>query len=194
MVRLPRTGLTAERIVSEATGIVDREGPQALTLNRLADQLGVKTPSLYNHVDGLHDLQRRMTLATIDELAEVCRNAAMGKSGTQALRAIAVAYRQFALERPGTYLMIQAAAPHDEERVRADYRVLEPLLVTLTGLRVEGDDAIHVIRGIRSALHGFVVLEAEGGFGIDLSTEVSFTRLVDGLIAGLVPYDPEPER
>lgn len=188
---MPRAGLTTDQVVREAAGIVDREGPQALTLARLAGQLGVKTPSLYNHVDGLGDLLRRMTLLTIDELAEMCRHAAMGQAGVDALRAIAFAYRQFALERPGTYLIIQVADPDDEERVRADYRVLEPLLVTLAGLGVEGEDAIHVIRGIRSALHGFVVLEAEGGFGIDLPTEVSFTRLVDGLIAGLVPYDPE---
>lgn len=183
---MARAGLTTDRVVSEAVAIVDNEGPQALTLARLASRLGVKTPSLYNHIGGLDDLVRRMTIATIDDLAEVCRSAAMGRSGLDALRVISFAYREFALERPGTYMMIQVAAPDDEERVLADYRVLEPLLVTLKGLGVEGDDAIHAIRGIRSALHGFVVLEAEGGFGIDLPTEVSFSRLIDGLIAGLV--------
>jgi AcrR family transcriptional regulator len=49
MVR-PRTPLlTRDRIVDVATGIIDAEGFDALSTRRLARELGVQAPSLYNH-------------------------------------------------------------------------------------------------------------------------------------------------
>ncbi|WP_238017739.1 TetR/AcrR family transcriptional regulator C-terminal domain-containing protein [Dactylosporangium sp. AC04546] len=49
MVR-PRTPLlTRERIVETATAIVDADGLDALSTRRLARDLGVQAPSLYNH-------------------------------------------------------------------------------------------------------------------------------------------------
>ncbi|MEV8515604.1 TetR/AcrR family transcriptional regulator C-terminal domain-containing protein [Dactylosporangium sp. NPDC051484] len=49
MVR-PRTPLLSrERIVEVATAIVDAEGLDALSTRRLARELGVQAPSLYNH-------------------------------------------------------------------------------------------------------------------------------------------------
>ena len=58
-------------------------------------------------------------------------------------------------------------------------------LATLRGYGLEHDDAIHATRIIRAALHGFVSLEAEEGFGIPLDLNDSFTRLVAVLHQGL---------
>jgi hypothetical protein len=59
------------------------------------------------------------------------------------------------------------------------------VLAVLRGYGLEGDDAIHATRVIRSALHGFVLLEAEGGFGLELSVDESFARMVAALDKGL---------
>ena len=50
---------------------------------------------------------------------------------------------------------------------------------------LEGDDAVHAARAFRSAVHGFVALEAGGGFGIPVDLDASFDRLVGLLAAGL---------
>jgi hypothetical protein len=50
---------------------------------------------------------------------------------------------------------------------------------------LEGDEAVHAVRVIRSAVHGFVALEAAGGFGLPLDRDASFDRLVATLTAGL---------
>ena len=55
---MPRAGLTPEGIVTEAALLADRDGLGALTLADLAAHLGVRSPSLYNHLDGLPDLAR----------------------------------------------------------------------------------------------------------------------------------------
>src|ERR1700716_1884540 len=51
-----RKGLTRERVLAEALGLLDREGFEALTIRYLADHLGVSPMALYNHVSSKQDL------------------------------------------------------------------------------------------------------------------------------------------
>jgi len=59
----------------------------------------------------------------------------------------------------------------------------------LAGYGLEGDDALHATRGLRSLLHGFVSLETGGGFGLPLDLDESFRRLLQVFMAGLRPYN-----
>jgi hypothetical protein len=63
--------------------------------------------------------------------------------------------------------------------------VVDVVVAVLRGYGLAGDGAIHAVRIIRAALHGFVSLEAAGGFGIPLSVDASFERLLTVLHAGL---------
>lgn len=183
---MPRAGLDAESVVSAAARVADDEGLEALSLARLAAELGVRAPSLYEHVGGLADLRRRLAIRGDRELTAVIQAAAAGRAGGDALRAIADVYRAYAREHPGTYAALQPApAAGDEEARAAAAQVVEVVLAVLRGYGFEGDDAIHAARIVRSALHGFVALEAGGGFGIELDLDESYARLVDVLDAGL---------
>ncbi len=53
-----RPGLTTDTVVRAAADLVDAEGPEALNLARLAGKLGVRTPSLYNHITSLSRLRQ----------------------------------------------------------------------------------------------------------------------------------------
>ena len=55
----------------------------------------------------------------------------------------------------------------------------------LAGYQLRDDDAIDATRALRSTLHGFVTLEAAGGFGLPVDVDRSFDRLVRGLITAL---------
>jgi Tetracyclin repressor-like, C-terminal domain len=59
------------------------------------------------------------------------------------------------------------------------------IMAVLRGYELEGDDAVHAARAIRVALHGFVSLEAEQGFAIDVSLDESFEWLLETLDRGL---------
>ncbi|WP_030263747.1 TetR/AcrR family transcriptional regulator C-terminal domain-containing protein [Streptomyces sp. NRRL B-24484] len=65
----PRGGrdaaLTAERIVAAATAVADTEGLAALSMRRVAAELGVATMSLYRHVTDKDDLLLRMMDAVL---------------------------------------------------------------------------------------------------------------------------------
>ena len=58
-------------------------------------------------------------------------------------------------------------------------------VATVRDYELDGDDAIHAVRLMRSALHGFVALEAGGGFAMGQSVDETFDRLVALLDAGL---------
>ena len=185
----PRPGLDKRLVVSAAAGLVNQEGIQALTLSRLARQLGVRTPSLYNHVDGLPGLYRELALLNTHQLGERLRSAVIGKSGPQALAAIAQAYRAYIKEFPGLYLASLRASgtqePVDPELQAAEARVVEVALAVMASFGLKGEDGLHAVRGLRSVVHGFATLEIAGGFGLPLDCDESFHRMVDILIHGL---------
>jgi hypothetical protein len=59
------------------------------------------------------------------------------------------------------------------------------LLLVMASMGVQGDDAIHAIRGLRAILHGFCSLEAAEGYKMSLDREESFHRLVNTYLDGL---------
>jgi AcrR family transcriptional regulator len=184
---MPRAGLDTDRVVAAAAQIADADGLDGLSLAALAGKLGVRPPSLYAHVGGLDDLRRRVALRALRELTAVLQTAAAGRANGDALRAVAHAYRAYALEHPGSYASLQRApAPDDAEAIDAAKQVVEVVLAVLRGYGIEGDDALHATRAVRSALHGFVAVETAGGFGLPLDIDESFDRLVSLLDVGLI--------
>jgi AcrR family transcriptional regulator len=183
---MPRQGLDTARVVDEAGRIADADGLGEVTLARVAAALGVRAPSLYNHVDGRAGLLRLLELRSINELGDALRDAAVGRSGADALRAIAQAYRTYAHDHPGRYIAtVWAPGPGSDELAAVAARAIDVLVAVIAGWGFTGDEALHRVRVIRAALHGFVAIEAEGGFGLPLDLDQSFELLLATLIAGL---------
>jgi AcrR family transcriptional regulator len=183
---MPRAGLSAERVVALAAELADRDGLEAVSLTAVADAAGVRPPSLYAHVGGLEDLLRRLGARGAAELTAAMRDAAVGRSREAALRSLAGAYRDYAHRHPGLYLAAQQAPrAGDAEGEAAAGAAVEVIAAVLAGWGFEGSDAIHAIRGARATLHGFVALEAAGGFGMPEDVDESFERLVAMLASGL---------
>ncbi|WP_448205143.1 TetR/AcrR family transcriptional regulator [Azospirillum sp. sgz302134] len=182
-----RIGLTPARVLDEAVALADAEGLSAVTLARLAERLGVRSPSLYAHVAGLDGLQRDLALRAARVLKVELAAAMQGRSGMDGLRAIARAYRAFAHAHPGLYEATQrAVTPGDDPELSAAFlEVVELVGRPLRQRGLGGDDVVHAVRALRSALHGFITLERAHGFGLSASIDESFDRMVELLIAGL---------
>ncbi len=192
---MPRAGLTSDVVVARAGELADRDGYDALTLANHAGRLGVKVPSLYKHVSSLADLQRRLRLAGLRGLDEALRTAAVGRAGTGALLATGHAYRHYAREHPGHYAAgLRAPGPGDSgdsgdpdraEVVRMAARLTDLMLAVVGGYGLGDDDAVHAVRSVRAALHGFVALERAEGFGLPQDVDTSFEHLLATLDLGL---------
>ena len=182
----PKTRLDRTAVLQAAADLADAEGIEQLTLVRLADHLGIRPPSLYNHVANLAGLRRDLALLGLQELGDRLARSVMGKAANEAVAALAEAYRAFAKEHPALYAMTNRAGdPQDQEMQRAGQGVVEVVVAVLAAYGLQGTDAIHAVRALRSALHGFVTLETTGGFGIPLDLDESYRRLVNVMIRGL---------
>jgi AcrR family transcriptional regulator len=179
---MARAGLDPSAVVRAAAEIIDSEGLDALSLSALATKLGVKSPSLYAHIDGLEDLRRRLAVLAAEQLGDAIAPAAAGLARGEALQAVGQAYRSWVLAHPGLYSALEPNGPQGEPAVE---RVLSLVLAVLRGYGLEDDTAIHAARSLRAALHGFTALETSGGFGIPVDPDISFAWMLDALDRGL---------
>ncbi len=179
---MPRVGLTHRRVVAEAATVADEAGLDRLALATVAKRLGVSLPGLYKYIESLDAVKRDLAVLGVTELTAAMSTAAVGRSGRDALAAIGQAYRDYARTRPGRCAAsVRAPHPHDAEHLAAGAAAVAVLRVPLDEYRIDGDDAIHAIRSMRVVLHGFVTLEAAGGFGLPQSVDDTFAHLIDSL-------------
>jgi AcrR family transcriptional regulator len=182
---LPRAGLTSDDVVTAAAGLVDEIGYQELTMGLLAQRLGVRSPSLYKHVDGLADLQHRIATLAMTELGEAARDAMQGRAGIDALRALLTATRAYVTAHPGRYTATVGAefTGPDDPLLTASARVLASIAAVLRGYGIGDDEMDHAIRTIRCTIHGFAALQASNGFQWSGDPDESFDwmiRFIDG--------------
>ena len=183
---VPRAGLDPEIVTEAAAAIVDAEGLAAMTLARLAASLGIAPPSLYKHVGGLEDLIVRVATLAVRRLVDRLVAASIGRSDGQALHAVAEAYRRFAMDHAGLYLLTQAAPDpaFAEQRVEVA-RALGVFGAVVAGYGIPDTLAVHAIRLVRAGLHGFADIEARRGFQMTASVDESFRMLVEALDTSL---------
>jgi len=181
---MPRMGVTHERVVAQAAQVADEAGLESLTLAAVAKRLGISLPGLYKHIDSLGSLKRDIAVLGVVELTAAMSAAAVGRSGRDALHAIAEAYRGYAAAHPGrSAAAVRAPDPGDAEHIAVAEAAAAVLLAVLDGYQLGPDDVIDAIRILRAGLHGFTSLEAAGGFGLPQSVDATFSRLVDSLDA-----------
>lgn len=171
-----------------AADLADTHSWSQLTLAAVAATLGVRQPSLYKHITSLAALRRAVSLQAVTELGEALALAVAGRAGPDALTHLCAAYRDYAHTHPGRYeASVLAPAEGDTDHIRVSQAVLATLMAVLRGYGITdgSDDALHAIRALRSMLHGFVALEAAGGFALALDLDESFTRMVANFDAAL---------
>lgn len=187
---MPRAGLSREAVVRLALELVDDGGPDGfaqLTLAKVASRAGVATPSLYKHVGSLAALRREVSVVAVRELTAAGAAATVGRSGADAVRALAHAWRAYAVAHPGRYAATQVGP--DPEAAAESVQVAA---AALRGFALPDEHLVDAVRAARSAVHGFVMLELGGGFRLPHDLDRSFDVLVDMLVAGVAALSPGP--
>ena len=137
-------GLDPEQVVAAALEVLDERGRlDAVSLREVAGRLGVRTQSLYAHVDGADGLRHALALAGLDALTDVLTAAAIGRSGGDAVAAIVHAYYRFAVDRPGLYDATLQPPGDDEELGRAIAGVTRPLNLVFASYGLDERAAVH---------------------------------------------------
>jgi len=182
------TKLSREIIIKAALSFLDREGWDALTVNALAAYLGTRGPSLYNHVQSLHDLRRTVRVRVIGDIITMLNRAAEGRVGDDAVLFMAGAYRSYAHHHPGRYsafTRMPLAGGDDPEFTAATKGAAGPVMAVLSSYGVDIEEAFPAALEFWSALHGFVMLEMTGVMDDFIDTDTLFTDMVLRLAAGM---------
>ncbi|KQV05718.1 MULTISPECIES: TetR/AcrR family transcriptional regulator [unclassified Kitasatospora] len=181
---MARAGLTAERVTIAGAELADEVGLERVTMSQVARRLGVKDASLYSHVRGLEDLRGRIALLAADEKTIRIAEATAGRASGDALVAFANTWRDYAREHPGRYLATQTPIRIDPElaaNAPGPRRAIELTYGMLRGYGLAEPDLTDAVRLLRSTFHGFVALEASGGFAHERSSQQSWVRALDAL-------------
>lgn len=184
-----RAGLTKEIVVETAMKIADTEGINNLTLLRLSKELGIRSPSLYEHVEGMDGLMKLLRLSGLKIMAWQFRRSVTGISGDEAIRRFADSFRKFVKEHPSVYsLTVQSDIGDSEEIRKTAKEILDIIYAILRIYGLSDDKIIHATRYMRSVLHGFVSLEISGGFGLEVRIEDSFDLIKEVIISNIMAW------
>ncbi|MEV1330360.1 TetR/AcrR family transcriptional regulator [Micromonospora costi] len=154
-------------VVDAAERILEREGPDAVTMRRLAEELRIQAPSLYKHVAGKTDIEAALQQRALERLG-----AALAEAGAD-LATLVAAYRRWALEHPRLY---EISARHSLDRPRLAPGVEAAAAAPL--LRVTGGN-IAAARAIWGLAHGLVDLELANRFPPGADLDAAWAHAID---------------
>ncbi|MBN9178046.1 MAG: WHG domain-containing protein [Microbacterium sp.] len=168
----PRASLA--QIIDAGREIVEVSGPAGLTMQAVAERVGVRAPSLYKKVADRDALLRAVAGATLDDLS-----ARLESTGDD-LAALARVYRAFAHEHPEAFRLM-SAVPMPVEVLR---RSADPLLRACT--RIVGEaDALDAARFAVAWVTGFLQMELAGAFRLGGDVDGAFEYGVRRLAVSL---------
>ena len=156
---LGRRGLTREALVTRALEIGGAEGLEAVSLRRLAQELGVTPMALYRHVRDKQDLINAMTEAVLDGI-DTTAGLRPGMTWDERLRLAIDNYKEQIDARP---LALPLSIAYTGDGPPSFWKVLENLLAILLDAGFGRRDAIVLIRMISNLLAGYLLLLPQGG-------------------------------
>lgn len=159
------TEVRVAQAVATARELLEEEGPEGISMRRVAARMGIRAPSLYKHVPDKAALEVQLT---IDGLRAF--GAALSAGGPE-LAGLAAAYRAWALAHPHLYLfMTQRPLPRDRLPEGLEDSAGRPLVQAL------GDE--HTARAAWASAHGLASLEIAGRFPPDADLDAAWAALV----------------
>jgi AcrR family transcriptional regulator len=185
-----RKGLSLNRrqVVDAAIGCIEAQGPGALGVTRVAAALGIKPPSIYNHVGKGDALAWAVAIEGNRRIRDAMRLAVRGVvAPRRQLEALTTASRAWARANPGLYTVMAQTRPDNAHPEFAPIMddILELFGRPLAQLGVAPVDTVHAVRGLRAAMHGFLLLEASGQFQLADDVDASFAWLIRAILDGV---------
>ena len=179
--------LSKELITDTAIKIADAKGLSNVTLKELATELGVKSPSLYKHIpSGLDELYENIMVYSWHSIDNEILRSAVGKSKDDAIRAMCYAFRNFAVQHPGAFEVLQWHNSYTSDlNKQATKGIITSLNQVLGAYDMTEEQKLHILRFLRGFVQGFSTIETHAGFGDPISLDDSFDFAIELIINGI---------
>jgi AcrR family transcriptional regulator len=161
-----------DEIVDVAERLLEAEGPETLSMRRLAEEMGIRAPSLYKHIRSKDEIEAALQQRGLESLGEALADAGTG------LVNLGSAYRRWALLHPRLYdLMTRRPLAREQIAEGVDAAASAPVLAAAAG-------DINLARALWGLAHGLVDLELAGRFppgaDIDAAWRTAFEAFPTG--------------
>jgi len=173
------------QIVAAGRGILEAEGFDGLTMQRVAAAVGVRAPSLYKRVDGRGELVRLIAADAAADLSRTLEAAATTGDPQQDLVRIATAFRAFARAHPEAYALLFRPLP---DGWSPDVTVDSPGFATLfrTIEAISGPERrLEAARTVVAWANGFVGMELSGAFHLGGDVDHAFAYGAERIAAAI---------
>lgn len=182
-----KVGLDKKAIIEAAANMADKKGIANVTMKVLAEELGIKSPSLYKHFSGgLDELNKELMLFGWRSLESEITRAAIGKAKDDAIIAICYAYRNFVAEHKGLFEAMQWYNMYQsEEHLQAAEGTVSILFQVLEAYGLTEEQKVHIVRMLRGLLQGFTAIESHGGYGNSTPLNDTFDFAVKTILNGI---------
>jgi AcrR family transcriptional regulator len=165
-----------QQIVEAARRLLEDQGPAALSMRNVAAEIGIRAPSLYEHVTDKRALESAIIADALNEQATEQSAFLESYQGDDPLMGMAMNYRAWAVTHPHLYQLIYARdLDRSEPAVAEAEQVAAQPLRSLTG----GD--IPASRAIWSFAHGMVSLELAHRFPPDTDVDELWRRGIEAM-------------
>lgn len=184
---MAQKGISRDIILAKAIEMMERNENPAISMWELAEELKIKTPSLYNHVKSMNDLFIDISRYAAEELKQTQLAAIKEKHRDDALFALAAAYRSFAKEHKGLYkATLSLTKLQGDILTQTAAAIAEPIFLVLSQYELSEEQSIHWQRILRSIIHGFLSQEEAGFFQhYPVSVEISYQAAIRCFLNGL---------
>ena len=181
--------LDRDALIAAAAELADAKGWNELTMSKVAEVVNRHVSSLYSHVDDLDALRREVVLLAVTEIGDVVWQACLGRSGADALAAIAEAERNFARLHPGRMAALRSHLGVDDyEFKNRALRIALPIRTVLASFGLNEQQVAVAHRVFSATVRGLV----EPGTPLstaddDIALQATVTLFVTALESGNWP-------
>jgi AcrR family transcriptional regulator len=192
-----RAPLTRERVLLAAIALADAQGIEALTMRRLAQELGVEAMSLYHHVRNKQDLLGGICDLVVGEYELPAR----GAPWKAAVRRTAISAYDALIRHPWAASLLLSGTPESQARLR----YMDALLGAFRTGGFSAGMTDHAYHALDSHIMGFTLWvvgmnlgtqEELAAMASDFLRELprdEFPHLVEHIEQHLKPRDPDEE-
>jgi AcrR family transcriptional regulator len=182
-------------LLDAASALLAAEGPEALTVRRIAARAGCSTMLVYSRLGGKAGVVEALFIEGFERLAKAIRSVRAGDNPLADLRRCARAYRKFALDNPTYYAVMFEGAVPDFAWTPEAAAVAAGTLGVLTERVQRAIDAGVLVAGpareiaacLWAANHGCVSLELKQVGPPDIDWPKRYAQVSDAMLTGLAP-------
>ena len=186
---MPRTGLSKEEIIEKAATLANEKGLSYLTVTTLSDYLGIRKPSLYNHVKTIDELHYKLMIYGWKKVSEELVVGIDSDNPKENLVNYGKAFYRFAMENPGVFeSMLWYNKYSDDSLIEATEGLYSFFFEQTDNLSIDRKVANHLLRTYRAFIEGFIMLQIHDSFGNPISIDESFEISMNVLISGMEYY------